>query len=488
MQVHPVEETGKRGSVGGPAWLRNVRRAIGRRTRSLGLTQQFLIVAIAVITAATVLLGSIISEAVRDGVTEGVAETAAAGFDSLVANSVGQAFAEEALSEEDRARLATLFEIGSDAQTTRLIQLRIFRPNGQLLYEATDGIVDVEQQHRLAGALEGNVSMDVVALPMLPAGPLGTHPITVLRLYTPLHESGTDRVMGVAALYYSARSLLDIQSATQRNVWIAVVVIGVTTVALLIAFVWRADRTIVRQARRLAVNLERSQQLSEQVIGLHRASEQLRIDAIEANEQLLARVGADIHDGPLQLMTLAILQLTRSIREMAADAATRLRPTVELTTQAMTDLRNISVGLVLPELDGLTLEQTLALAIRRHEGISGSTVASEIVGLDDRVEQDVQVCLYRVVQESLSNAFRHSGGRDQRVIGRRTDGSILIEVSNRPASEPPEENSLRPKLGLRGMRLRLEAVGGTMSVEMRDDLTIVRALVPSAPPPAIAAR
>ena len=152
MQVHPVEETGKRGSVGGPAWLRNVRRAIGRRTRSLGLTQQFLIVAIAVITAATVLLGSIISEAVRDGVTEGVAETAAAGFDSLVANSVGQAFAEEALSEEDRARLATLFEIGSDAQTTRLIQLRIFRPNGQLLYEATDGIVDVEQQHRLAGA------------------------------------------------------------------------------------------------------------------------------------------------------------------------------------------------------------------------------------------------------------------------------------------------------------------------------------------------
>jgi signal transduction histidine kinase len=213
---------------------------------------------------------------------------------------------------------------------------------------------------------------------------------------------------------------------------------------------------------------------------LHLASEQLRLDAIDANEQLLARVGADIHDGPLQLMTLAILQLTRAETDNSSPDGAALKSTIALTTQSVTDLRNISAGLVLPELEGLTLEQTVSLAIKRHEGATGSVVASEIVGLDHRVEPDVQVCFYRVVQESLSNAFRHSGGRDQSVVARHVDGSILIQVSNGVSGLPPEDKVIRPKLGLRGMRLRLEAVGGTMSVEMREDRTIVRALVPSA--------
>lgn len=460
-------------------WSRTVRLAGRRWVRGLGLTQRFLLFAFAIIAAATLLLGTIISDAVRFGVTDGVARTAAAGFDSLVANSIGPVFSNEALTDESRARLNTLFEIGSDAETTRLIQLRIFRPNGEMFFEATDGVVDADQDRRFTQALAGQITSDVVQLPILPVGPFGTHPITLLRLYTPLHESGTDRIFGVAALYYSARSLLDILAQTQTAVWSSVLIIGCAVVGLLIAFVSAADRTITRQARRLSANLEQSRHLSDEVRGLHRVSEQLRVDAIEANEQLLARVGSDIHDGPLQLMTLAILQLTRSTNGAAAITVDTLKPTIGLTTEAMTDLRNISVGLVLPELEGLTLAQTLVLAVTRHEGATGSAVSNDIVGLDHRVEPDVQVCLYRVVQESLSNAFRHSGGRDQSVTGRYQDSSILIEISNSPSGAPQADNAIRPRLGLRGMRLRLEAVGGTMSVEMREDLTIVRVLVPS---------
>jgi len=460
--------------------MRRIQVAVRRRLRVLSLTQRFLIIALAIIATAIVLLGTIISDAVRFGVTDGVANTAAAGFDSLVANSIGPVFDNDVLTDEDHVRLSTLFEIGSDAQSTRLIQLRIFRLNGEMLYEATDGIVDADRAERFEQALAGQVTSDVVELPILPLGPLGTHPITVLRLYTPLHESGTDRVAGVAALYYSARSLLDIQAQTQTAVWSSVLIVGGAAVALLIAFVSAADRTITRQAQQLSVNLDRSRQLSEEIRGLHNVSEQLRVDAIDANEQLLARVGSDIHDGPLQLMTLAILQLTRSAKDAASIASDALKPAIALTTQAMTDLRNLSVGLVLPELEGLTLEQTLILAVQRHEGATGSAVSREIIGLDDPVEPDIQICLYRIVQESLSNAYRHSGGRDQSVVARHADGSILVEVTNTPALVASQESEFRPRLGLRGMRLRLEAVGGTMAVEMREDLTIVRALVPGA--------
>ena len=460
-------------------WFRESRLWGYRRLGRISLTQRFLLVSIAVIASTTLLLGTIISDAVRSGVTEGVAKTAAAGFDSLVANVIGPIFGNEVLTDEDRARLTALFEIGSDAQTTRLIQLRIFRTSGQMLFEATDGVVDSEQEARFAQAVAGQVSSDVVELPILPVGPVGTHLITLLRLYTPLHESGTGRVFGVAALYYSARSLLEIQAQTQTAVWTAVLVIGAAVVALLVTFVSAADRTISRQARQLSANLERSRLLADEVRGLHRASEQLRLDAIDASEQLLARVGSDIHDGPLQLMTLSILHLTRAAKEGATPSAEALKPIVTLTTEAMTELRNISVGLVLPELTGLTLGQTLVLAIQRHEGATGTAVSHDLIGLDHRVEADIQLCLYRVVQEALSNAFRHSGGRDQMVMGRHADDSIQIDISNSPSGEAQAADPIRPKLGLRGMRLRLEAVGGTMSVEMRQDRTVVRVLVPS---------
>ena len=460
-------------------WFRESRLWVYRQLGRTSLTQRFLFLSIVVIASTTLLRGAIISDTIRSGVTEVVAQTVAAGFDSLVANAIGPVFGNEILTDDDRARLTALFEIGSDAQSTRLIQLRIFRTNGQMLFEATDGVVDSDHRSRFAQALTGQITSDVVELPILPAGPTGTYPITLLRIYTPLHESGTDRVFGVAALYYSARSLLDVQARTQAAVWTAGLVIGAAVIALLVIPVSAADRTISQQARRLSANLERSRQLSDEIRGLHRSSEQLRLDAIDANEQLLARVGSDIHDGPLQLMTLAILQMTRSSKDGATLSVEALKPAVALTTEAMTELRNISVGLVLPELSGLTLDQTLMLAIQRHEGATGTVVSHHLVGLDHRVESDVQVCLYRVVQEALSNAFRHSAGRGQMVAGRHADGSIQIDISNSPSGAAPADDPMRPKLGLRGMRLRLEAVGGTMSVEMREDRTIVRVLVPS---------
>jgi signal transduction histidine kinase len=454
--------------------------------RRFSLTQRFLAVSIVVIACAMLVLGATISNIVRTNITTGVATTAAASIDTLVANAVGTILSGPIISNEDRDRLDTLFEIGSDAETTRLVQIRIFGLDQRLLYEASDGVVDQVHSDRFVRARDGEVSSEVVELPLLPLlpdGPVGSHPITLLRLYTPLHETGTGKVFAVATLYYSAKSVIELQSQAQLVVWSVVLGVGVLVVALLYAFVAAAERTIIRQARRLAANLVRSREQSDEIRTLHKTSETLRVDAIDANEQLLARVGSDIHDGPLQLMTLAIFQLTGSIKRAKMIEVTDLRPTVALTSQAMSELRNISVGLVLPELSGLTLAETLALAISRHEGATGSVVGRVFVDVDRAVVSDVQICLYRVVQESLSNAFRHSAGLDQLVRAEENGGVILVEVSNarRPGTMDENDSPVRPKLGLRGMRLRLEAVGGNMTVEMREDRTIVRAQVPIGP-------
>jgi signal transduction histidine kinase len=343
-----------------------------------------------------------------------------------------------------------------------------------LIYQASGAITDQPTAVQLAQARHGQVTSEIVDLPLDPNGPFGVHTISLLRLFTPLHRPGNGEVFAVAGLYYSAKSLIEIQDRAQLAVWTVVLIAGAVVVAALYAFVAAADRTIVQQAQHLASNLAESQKLSEEIRGLHQASEDLRVDAIEANEQLLARVGSDIHDGPLQLLTLVILQLTRAERTPAP-----LAPTAALAADAVAELRNISAGLVLPELTGLSLSATIALAVRHYEAATGTRVQQRIEALDILVESDVQVCVYRVVQESLSNAFRHSGGLEQSVVAVRVDDEIDLQIANaRRGSPVRDDGPMRPKLGLRGMRLRVEAVGGGLTVEMGDKRVVVRALIP----------
>lgn len=463
-------------------WPRQIARVWRRSLVRLNLTARFMLVSIVVIALAMAALGTAVSYYVQSSITEGVAGTAAAGVDSLIANSVNGMFSADTLSDADRVRLDTLFEVGSEAEATRLIQLRIFRPDGTLLYEVSDGVVDQPSLERIHAAASDRVVSDLVELPLASIGPFESHLISLLRLYAPLHSPSSGDVFAVAVLYYSARTLTDIQGRTQVAVWTIVFLVGVGVLAALFAFVTAANRTITQQAGRLSANLVESRRLSDQVRGLHQASEQLRIDAIEANEQLLARVGSDIHDGPLQLLSLAILQLGRASRRASDAGPQDIAPIVSLAGDAVTELRNISSGLVLPELAGLTLAQTVALAIDHYEGATGTKVKRQIVDLDHIVEPDVQICAYRVVQESLTNAFRHAGGLDQSVTAAGADGEIRLDIANaKSAAAVRDVGPLRPKLGLRGMRLRVEAVGGGLSVEMGEARVVVRAHIPAAP-------
>jgi signal transduction histidine kinase len=461
--------------------MRRVRHVVRRLAGNLGLPQRFLLVSFVVVALAMVALGALTSHFVRDAIVDGVASTSASSVDSLIARSIEGIAIDQPLSPGDRAQLDAFFQINSDRESTRLIQVQIRRLDGSLLYEASEGIVDPDMQENFEIARMGGLSSDIVDLALDPAGPFGSHALSLLRIFTPLHRPDGGEIFAVALLYYSAKSIGSIQFWAQASVWAAVMVTGLVVIFSLYAFVLATNRTIQKQRRGLADNLEESRALAEEVRGLHLSSERLRLDAIEANEQLLARVGSDIHDGPLQLLTLIIIQLTRSQKDKPKTDDGELPSAVKLTQTAMTDLRNISAGLVLPELAQLSLRQTIEFAAQRHEAVTGTHVRLEIDGLDHLAETAIKTCVYRVVQEALSNAFRHTGGLDQKVVASHTDGHVAVEISNRlPAVRHPAKSSgdSRPKLGLRGMQLRVEAIGGGLFVRMSDDQIVVRMRAP----------
>ena len=83
-------------------------------------------------------------------------------------------------------------------------------------------------------------------------------------------------------------------------------------------------------------------------------------------------------------------------------------------TDTLTEVRNISRGLSLPHLEDVTLEQTILLAVTLHREQTGGRVELTTTALPNPVPQAVKVCVYRVVQESLTNGFRHGKGIDQK--------------------------------------------------------------------------
>jgi hypothetical protein len=322
-----------------------------------------------------------------------------------------------------------------------------------------------------------------------PVGPIAGLPIEVLEIYTPLHDVNTGRIFAVAEMYYSARTVTAQRDHAQREVWVLVGVSALVVIAVLYLLVDRASRTIARQRERLAGNLAASRRLAADNRRLRDASEELRQNANFTNEALLGQVGSDIHDGPIQLLTLIILRLTN-----AAEQSPDLAATAKLAGDVLEELRNISSGLVLPELAPLSVAEALELAIARHEALTGAAVTRRMGSLPEAAPLVVKVCGYRVIQEALTNAFRHGAGHGEEVMADLDQaGQLRIRVTN-PACDGKTSRRDGTRLGLRGMRFRVESLGGTLHTRIGEgSINTVEAEVPlgqpgQAPAPPAAAR
>lgn len=86
------------------------------------------------------------------------------------------------------------------------------------------------------------------------------------------------------------------------------------------------------------------------------------------------------------------------------------------------------------------------------------------------VPDELKTCVYRFVQEALSNAFRHAAAKGQRVSASAIGHRVLIEVFDKGPgfADKPVTGQKQPALGLSGMRDRIESLGGTMIVGMAE--------------------
>jgi two-component system sensor histidine kinase UhpB len=199
--------------------------------------------------------------------------------------------------------------------------------------------------------------------------------------------------------------------------------------------------------------------------------------ALQAQEQERARVARDLHDEVNQSLTGLLLRL-EAAREAAPPALeAELAETKALANQAMRELLSLARQLRPTALDDLGLVAAIAGQVEqlaRGEIDASITTDGDFSELGD----DAQLVVYRVAQEALSNAARHSGaGRVEVRLRRLEAGGVELTVADDGRGFAFDESE--GGLGIAGMRERALLIGGELTIESRPGRgTTVRLTVP----------
>jgi signal transduction histidine kinase len=197
-------------------------------------------------------------------------------------------------------------------------------------------------------------------------------------------------------------------------------------------------------------------------------------NSTEVNERFLRRTSAELHDGPIQELGLAMLRLDRLIEQSetsrsqdpGSDWATLLLEIQKSLERSLQEIRNISKGLGVPQLEKLSLPEILQRVVNSHERRTGTQVMLEHHELPEQVSLPVKITLFRFVQEALNNAFHHAQGKGQRVLVTNENGSLQVAVADEgPGFDPNQPIDWDEHLGLAGMRERVESLGGEFQIK-----------------------
>jgi two-component system sensor histidine kinase UhpB len=202
--------------------------------------------------------------------------------------------------------------------------------------------------------------------------------------------------------------------------------------------------------------------------------------ALHAQEEERARVARDLHDEVNQSLTGLLLRLEAARESAPPELEVELAETKALANQAMQELLSLARQLRPTALDDLGLTAAVAGQVKQlARGEIEAEFAAE--GNFSDLDDDTQLVVYRVAQEALSNATRHSGAAHVTVTLRRSDDDgVELEVVDDGRGFAFDESE--GGLGIAGMRERALLIGAKLTIESRPSHGTTVRLAVSGPP------
>jgi len=220
---------------------------------------------------------------------------------------------------------------------------------------------------------------------------------------------------------------------------------------------------------------------------------ELSLHLLRTQDEERRRLGRELHDSLGQYlaavkMRLDGLSVNLGLREPALRE--QLAECSQLTEDSIKEVRTISYLMYPPMLEEMGLKSAIPWYVDGFTQRSGIRTTLEISSGFERLPRDVELAMFRVLQESLTNVHRHSGSSEARVRLFVKDGGAHLEIQDRGKGLPTgvlEHGSHGGiehfGVGLRGMSERLQHLGGKLEILSTDNGTTVVATVPGGQAP-----
>jgi signal transduction histidine kinase len=235
--------------------------------------------------------------------------------------------------------------------------------------------------------------------------------------------------------------------------------------------------------------LERTRELEDRIARQERAEQAVRglsARVLHAQDQERRRIARELHDSTgqaLAALTMILSNVSKKASGVNPELSSELDESEQIVRSVSDELRTTSYLLHPPLLDEMGLQAGLRWYIEGFKGRSNIKVSLNLPEKLERLSPDLELMIFRVVQECLTNVHRHSDSPSATICLCHSNGKLTLEIRDQGKGMPIDRlievtGPGTVGVGLRGMRERVKAFGGEMEILSDSQGTVVRAMIP----------
>jgi len=235
---------------------------------------------------------------------------------------------------------------------------------------------------------------------------------------------------------------------------------------------------------------QRAAELEARVAERHKAEEQLReltTRVLQAQDDESRRIARELHDSAGQYLAAIQMNLSaleRDLPSLTASQAKRVADSIRMVNRCTTEIRTISYLLHPPLLDEMGLASALALYSEGFAERSGIRVELDILNDFERLPTEAETAMFRIVQQSLANIYRHSGSLVARITIRQDAEEATMRICDEGCGMAPgvikelDSGTRLVGVGIAGMRERARALKGSFHISSSRNGTTIEVSLP----------
>jgi PAS domain S-box-containing protein len=214
---------------------------------------------------------------------------------------------------------------------------------------------------------------------------------------------------------------------------------------------------------------------------------------LRAQDEERRRIARDLHDSSGQILAavqMNLAPLEAAARNLSTDFAQGIRQSMDLVEQLSKELRTVSYLLHPPLLDEAGLPSALRWYVEGFVERSKIDIRLELSPDLGRLPRDMEMTIFRIVQEGLTNIHRHSGSKQAEIRVFPAEDEVCLEIQDNGRGIPVSNNggssstAAKAGVGIQGMRERIKQLGGRFEIQSDANGTVVTAGFPLTVPTA----